>query len=507
MGFFDIENFSQEADDMSCTPHPLNESMTVAKKTAYLAGIAFSAFVIGAEKNPKTERIIHKVAYAFRLNAGDVKEIYNDILSLKTNSDKKEFFNDAIGNLKDRAVALFFCGDVMRTIHSTEKKSSDASTFMESLIKMFMLDEADTALLSKIEPYLNPDLEKKALALIIESEKNEIKLHSEVLNYFFPAAIGMRKSAESAKKFLDETITLIRNEIGACYYDKEEKELSVEDVSTLKDFHNALSDLESNSWHNKDFVSNNRQAENLAKWFVGFCCRKFSDVDFEFVAELLFEQECQAVSALECPKAPEVYLSSCDYGDFDMYYIKRCSESAATSDASQKFARRFTDKRSERIFLRWCERAHFVFLGETADIDDSDTSLGMHLFNLLLLRAIKCACIGAKPHSDKNLLKSQPTLSLAKPSEDDCLKELRDWLKGIYSYCYWIEYHEYDALHETTVNMYPALNRIMDDMAHAYEWVCKSFLNEQAAKNFVLAKEFVLSTAKEMNSAAPEKNK
>ena len=74
MGFFDLDEFAQEAEKVSIIPHPLADKLSLVKKISYLGMLFFSAAINDGKVADGETKKFRKIGFSLKLQESDINE-------------------------------------------------------------------------------------------------------------------------------------------------------------------------------------------------------------------------------------------------------------------------------------------------------------------------------------------------------------------------------------------------------------------------------------------------
>lgn len=186
MGFFDLDEFAQEAEKISIPPHPLADKLSLDKKISYLGMLFFAASVDDGKVADGETKKFREIGFSLNLKETDINETRETVEGLLTNASKMAFVKEAVSLLQERETAMFLYSDMVCIMGADGELSSDAEKFLDGMTKFLELEERDCCFLKEYSAFI-PEKKKSKAAEIVQKYRTEKFYFPEgLIKYYTP---------------------------------------------------------------------------------------------------------------------------------------------------------------------------------------------------------------------------------------------------------------------------------------------------------------------------------
>ena len=180
MGFFDLDEFAQEAEKVSIIPHPLADELSLVKKISYLGMLFFSAAINDGKVADGETKKFREIGFSLKLQESDINETRETVEGLLTNTSKMAFVKEAVSLLQEREIAMFLYCDMVCVMDADGELSGDAEKFLDGMTKFLELEERDCCFLKEYSAFM-PEKKKSNAAELVQKYRTEKFLFPEGL--------------------------------------------------------------------------------------------------------------------------------------------------------------------------------------------------------------------------------------------------------------------------------------------------------------------------------------
>ena len=189
MGFFDLDEFTQAAEDSTIIPHPLAEKLSLAAKTSYLGMVVFASLVDDGKLTPDEQKAMRKTGLALQLPESDFDDIVGTVTGLKTNPEKMAFVKESLPALSERDTAMFLYCDMVGAMTADGELSDDAKAFLSGMAKFLKITGKDLDFLNEYTVFF-PGKKPEAADVVFKYAAQN--LPDGLISYFTPVLNPVR---------------------------------------------------------------------------------------------------------------------------------------------------------------------------------------------------------------------------------------------------------------------------------------------------------------------------
>ena len=186
MGFLDMDDFSQAAEDSTIVPHPLAEKLSLEAKTSYLGMVIFAALAAYGTINAAEKKAIRAVGLSLQLGETDINESIETISGLKTNPEKISFVRESVASLSDRDTAMWLYCDMTAVMSIEGALSGDAETFLSVVAKIMKIAKDDLDFLNDFSTVLSEEKKPEAATVLFKYTQQQFPLPEGLVRHFIP---------------------------------------------------------------------------------------------------------------------------------------------------------------------------------------------------------------------------------------------------------------------------------------------------------------------------------
>lgn len=378
MGFFDLDEFVQEADKISILPHPLADKLSLDKKISYLGMLFFAAAVDDGKVSDGEIKKFWEIGFSLKLQESDINETKETVVGLLTNASKMAFVKEAVSLLQEREIAMFLYCDMVCVMVADGELSHDAEKFLDGMTKFLELEENDCCFLKEYSAFMPADKKSKA-AEFIYCFSEKFDLPDKYLNYFTPTEKEMQSTLQEQADYLTKIIDLLAVEKGENAWPPKQIDLSYEQKDLLQLFqkHNIDSCKKSS---NNDLLKNHETLTSFCRLITTVMKEKFKNPYIEAIIHKLISDIKNNVETHEFVRIKELDIKASDFSPFPLV--------GDYGDGLLTFKIKFTHEKTVKIFKEKYYESLEEYKYHTSYLEYTDSFGGKMLWHLILLKSL-----------------------------------------------------------------------------------------------------------------------